>query len=745
MFFRCLILFFCLSCFSGTVVAQGEKSIAELQKELRSATSKDERLAILVDLAHAWSPINPDSTLSIGRYVQENYSSKAAKVSALSVMVIGYHEKGDFQQALVTAKEYLDMVIDSKDFSVIGNAYNEMGVSYDYMGQYDSAIKYYGLGLQYRIQSQNLSAVAGSVSNLGLVYYLKGDLQKAMGYLYQGKHLAAIVQDESLSSTCMINLSLVYIAMKDYEKALEQTKQAKSIYEKHGWKNDVAIADNNFGSIYMDMQQFDKALPYLFNSYKLRLETKDRGGLAMTYQNLGVCYLQLDSAEAAKYYLDMAIALSDSVGDMITGIESRKNMANYYRDQNNPEQALKYINEALSIAKEQNGYVMGFSLYQTAKEIYAESKKFENAYLFSEKYHALKDSINNSENSRSLVQREEKFKYEQQKLQDALLIEKEKIKQEAEVNRRKVYNYFFATGLIALMIVIFFIVRNLRDRKRANELLQARNNLILKQNSEISQQNQIIEEKNKDITDSIQYAKRLQDSILPSQSQMNQVLGNHFVLFLPKDIVSGDFYWTFEINENDKLFAVIDCTGHGVPGGFMSIVAYNAINRAVKEFGLRSPEAILDKVNELIEENFSQNDKEEIRDGMDIALCRIQGKKLSFSGANNPLWIIRNNEHIEIKADKQPIGFFEYRKPFTLHEFNLESRDLVYVFSDGFADQFGGPAGKKFKYAQLRDKLLSLVNHEMNEQWKALLDAHRDWKGALEQIDDICVVGVKIS
>ncbi|MBA3705219.1 MAG: GAF domain-containing protein [Bacteroidetes bacterium] len=262
---------------------------------------------------------------------------------------------------------------------------------------------------------------------------------------------------------------------------------------------------------------------------------------------------------------------------------------------------------------------------------------------------------------------------------------------------------------------------------------------------EMRTQNEIISEKNKHITDSINYAKRIQNAILPSDEVIKNILPNSFVLFKPKDIVSGDFYWITE-KQGKLFFAVVDCTGHGVPGAFVSIIGHNGLYRAVNEFGLTKPSEILDKLNELVEETFRQNNEMQINDGMDIALCSYDrsSKTLEFAGANNPLYHISSGELAEIKGDKQPIGAFDNRKKFENHTINLKENDSIYVFSDGYADQFGGISGKKFKYNQFKNMLLSLQGTAMSKQHSVLNNTFINWMGDYEQLDDICVIGMKV-
>ncbi len=251
-----------------------------------------------------------------------------------------------------------------------------------------------------------------------------------------------------------------------------------------------------------------------------------------------------------------------------------------------------------------------------------------------------------------------------------------------------------------------------------------------------------LEEQHKEITDSINYAKRIQSAILPPNKIVKEYLEDSFILYKPKDVVAGDFYW-MEHSEGKVFFAAADCTGHGVPGAMVSVVCNNALNRSVREYGMNTPGDILDKTKELVIKEFEKSE-DEVKDGMDIALCCLEGNKLTYSGANNPLWIVRSQEIIEIKADKQPIGKFEFEKPFTTHEMDLIKGDSLYIFSDGYPDQFGGEKGKKYKTGNLKKLLLSIQNHPMEKQRNLLNDEFEKWRGSIEQIDDVCVIGVRI-
>lgn len=326
--------------------------------------------------------------------------------------------------------------------------------------------------------------------------------------------------------------------------------------------------------------------------------------------------------------------------------------------------------------------------------------------------------------------------------------------------------WFYGLCIITFVGLVYFLIRMrekklLHEKKILEDKVASRTEKIKKQNDELEEQKEALAEKNRDITDSIRYAKRIQEAILPPMHVVSTELKDHFVFYKPKDIVSGDFYWV-ESAAQKSLFAAVDCTGHGVPGAFVSIVGNNGLNRAVNEFNLNTPSKILDKLNELVVETLRQSESE-MKDGMDISLCSIDWNKseLEFAGANNSIYIISprevlieqetasvKNEQLilhEIKPDKQPIGGIGIvKKPFRNHTVKLQKGEIVYLFTDGFADQFGGEKGKKFKYAQLKELLLQICHLPMAEQHQILHYQLEKWRGHLEQVDDVCIIGVRV-
>lgn len=299
---------------------------------------------------------------------------------------------------------------------------------------------------------------------------------------------------------------------------------------------------------------------------------------------------------------------------------------------------------------------------------------------------------------------------------------------------------FFVIASIIAIIILYIRLRTAQLKKRQKEL----EHKVDVATVEIRKQKEQIEEAHTEIKDSIIYAQRIQKAILPPDEKFFPNLPDAFVIYKPKDVVAGDFYWMQKVDDT-VLFAAADCTGHGVPGAMVSVVCNNALNRTIREFNETDPAKILNQTRDIVIEEFSKT-SEEVKDGMDIALCSLEGNKLRFAGAHNPLWIVRNgsSEVEEIKADKQPIGKFAESKPFTSHVIDLNAGDTFYIFSDGFSDQFGGDKGKKYKASNFKNLLLSIQNETMDRQKELLDEAFENWRGKLEQLDDVCVIGVRI-
>lgn len=340
-------------------------------------------------------------------------------------------------------------------------------------------------------------------------------------------------------------------------------------------------------------------------------------------------------------------------------------------------------------------------------------------------------------------------------------LEKEKILAESLLKEEKSYfeKVVLYSSLLFLSLIIMFFLVMIKNKIKANAIIAVQKKRVENHKGIIENQHQELSKTHKDISASIKYAERLQLAILPSRQDLDDGLGDGFVLFRPKDIVSGDFYWLHEMDDV-KILTVADCTGHGVPGALVSVVCNEALNRCVKEFDLKEPKDILDKSRELIIKTFAKSGKG-IQDGMDICMISIKASVLQYSGAYNPLWIVRHVDYltteqknekgtvimgdlglIELKACKQPVGLYENAKPFVQTEFQLYTDDKLYLFTDGFADQFGGERNKKFKSKPFKKLILTNSSLPMDSQQVILNETFDAWKGEEEQVDDVCIIGL---
>lgn len=384
----------------------------------------------------------------------------------------------------------------------------------------------------------------------------------------------------------------------------------------------------------------------------------------------------------------------------------------------------------LDFVKKENEVVLKVrKLKSTEEELALKQKEILISELQGQKKQQEIEALNKDKSLKELELKNVQLETNKQK--EEAKIKNEQLKQEQQ------QRWFLYGGLSLVIVFSGFVFNRLK-------ITQRQNNIIASQKKEVETQKHSIQEKQKEITDSINYAQRLQQAILPPTEFITKNFPDNFILYKPKDIVAGDFYWAEQIN--DLFFiAAADCTGHGVPGAMVSVVCSNALNRTVKEFALTDTGKILDKTRELVIETFEKSNAE-IKDGMDISLLCIDKKnqKLYWSGAHNALWYIQDNILTEIKADKQPVGKSYDAKPFTTNSIDYKTDTTFYLFTDGFADQFGGPKGKKFKYKQFEETLVAINQKSMTEQSNIIDKKFNEWKGSLEQVDDVCVIGIKI-
>jgi serine phosphatase RsbU (regulator of sigma subunit) len=579
---------------------------------------------------------------------------------------------------------------------------NNLGLIYHDHGDYGMAIDCHTGSLKIKEQIKDKAGISGSLNNIGMIYWAQDDSKMALEYYHKSIAIATELNDKLGIATTLNNIGIIYESDKDYENAIDYHLRSLALREELDDKNGIGTSHGNIGILYRDQEKFNLAHDYFTQSLDIYEAMSDKKGMAFSLNNSGLTHLRQENYQAA--------------------IESSS--------------------RALTIAEQVDGAT---EIKDAAEILYLAYKAIGNnlkALEMHEQYMLMINSIRSEENRNEVIK--QKFKYDFAK-KEAI----EKANHEAELKRRDDVaeekqtnlNIIISSVSIGLVLVIIFTIF-LLNRFR---LIRKQKALIEEQKKTVDHAYDELEEKNNEITDSITYARRIQEAIMPPMSLVEDTFADSFILYKPKDIVAGDFYWMETVLTEAEpiiIYAAADCTGHGVPGAMVSVVCDNAMNRAVREFGRTDPGEILTKTRELVVQTF-ENSENDVKDGMDVSLCAIQGSILKFAGANNALWVIRNGALMETKASKQAIGIVDNPIPYPTHEFELKKGDLIYVFTDGFVDQFGGERGKKFKPANLRKLLLSIHDLPMKEQKKTIDEAFETWRGSLEQVDDVCFFAVR--
>jgi serine phosphatase RsbU (regulator of sigma subunit) len=496
-------------------------------------------------------------------------------------------------------------------------------------------------------------------------------------------------------------------------------------------KQNLSYIYNNLAISYQYLNNHTKSLSYHFKALKLNEEMGNDGGTAVSYNNISGVYASIGKTNEALHYILKSVALNEKNNDKVGLTYAYIGAGDCYKGNKNYIIANTYYLKALKVAREINYRTEEREAYEHLAIMFEEMNDYQKALQYHKRYAQLKDSILNEE---SLKQSSEmNIRYETEKKEkEILLLTKDQELKNKSLQEQRLIRIGLILGLGLLLALSFLLFNRYRFKQKANLLLE--------------RQKEDIHNKNILITDSIDYAKNIQDAILPTPEYLYSLLPNHFIFYKPKDIVSGDFYWITK-KENKIIFAVADCTGHGVPGAFMSLLGHNMLENVVNARSSPNPGAILTELNKEIVARFSDN-KEASKHGMDIAIISIDttNDQLEYAAAKNSLYLIRQNELTEIKGDITTLGtppkyqaYHEYRN----HVLKLRKDDMIYLFSDGFPDQKGGPQKKKFYYQPFKNLLISVSSLPPGEQRSLLDSAITEWMGDEEQIDDILIAGIR--
>lgn len=556
-----------------------------------------------------------------------------------------------------------------------------------------------------------------------------GNYTEALPYINEAFRFADSLNNSFFTAIAYDEKGLLLMYVGDYEKAKECFLKEIQIKKIRNPKDSTIFGTlNNIAIIFANTGNLPKAEEYFRIALQTAIRQGHDNGLGNGYNNLGVIKIMQKTLDSVMYYLEKGMYYRRKINDIPNLSGSYNNFALYYKELKNYKLALKYADTALQLANDVHAMTELIEVLDTYHNIYLAMGDYKNAFQYYKQRTDTLRKIDSKRIDRKVSEYESSFNL--QKKQEELNVSKNQLLlKESEESKQKLKINLMVVVLLLSGFGIFMVV--------------SRNKKISAANGIISEQKKLLEEKHKDITDSINYAQKIQTALIVSEKTLATRVDNVFVMFKPRDIVSGDFYWYGEKN-GYKLLVVADCTGHGVPGAFMSMIGITLLNQIVNEKGITSPAEILNKLREGIISSLNiTGDISEKRDGMDVALITWNKQELIYAGANNPCVVISNNAIVELKPDKQPIGLYEKQVPFTEQKIDLRTVDSIYMFTDGIVDQFGGPDSKKVKIKLFKEWLSEIATYDSAKQKTELEKKLTDWKKNIEQTDDILVIGIK--
>lgn len=729
-----IVVFFITILSCNSILHSQNSRVDSLLTIIKSDKSDTSKVDHLLDISYILQYSNPDSSIIFSNQAYEfliktknlpKFWRQTKEGICLHKLALAYYLKANYLKSLdfyfkalaiwdkleVESKSKTRPQILTSKSKTLGN----IGIIYDELGDYKKALDYYFKALKIDESLGRKSGIATKLGNIGIIY----------------KEQAMSIPDTSIKNPKRDSL---------YQKSLNCYFKALKIDEELDDKTNIVIWLGNIGVVYDELGDYGKALDHYFQALKMAEQLDDKNRIAINLENIGSLYISQKKFKNAFDYLYRAISISKSIGAI-----------NDVKIQYDELSAL-YEKSNILLPDTIGGKLLGF-----------EQMRLRSLYYYKQ-HIALRDTLFNQENKNQLVQKEMNYEFE-----------KKEAVSKAENKKQRIIIWFIISGLVLVLGFTGFILRSLQITHKQKDIIEEQKGIVDEKNKILNQQNEEIisqrdeieaqrdeieaqrdmvvkqkdhiEAQKKEITDSIVYAKQIQQALLPASKYAESILGEHFILFKPKDIVSGDFFWFTKIGEW-LIITVADCTGHGVPGAFMSMLGISFLNEIVRKKEITNASEILDHLRESIIEALQQKGYSgEQRDGMDMALVvlNVSNNQLQYSGANNPLYIVTASKELkEIEPDKQPVAINFKMKSFANHIIQMEKGDCIYLASDGYMDQFGGSNYKKFRISQLKELFLNFADRSMTEQKKILDTTFENWKGANEQIDDVTILGFRV-
>ncbi|MGE0078167.1 MAG: tetratricopeptide repeat protein [Bacteroidales bacterium] len=697
-------------------------NVDSLKHELEGKINDSTKISIYITLSNEYVYIDTDSAL-----MYTNSAEQLALRNNDTIHLIGikaaygyiYNTQGNYSEARRNFNDILNYSKIRHDSNMMASAYGNIGNTYMYENKNSLAIEYFLKAMKIFEENNNTKGLATVYGVLGNIYLSLSEYNQALEYYQKGLVLFEQLGWKSYAATSTMNIGIVYKNKKDYDKAIEYFTKAHKVHLELGNLYEAAQCIGNIGNVEFCKGNYSLSIEYHKKSLETLKKVNATREVGTSLMNIGVNYDSLKNYDKASVYYKNALALLDS------------------SDQPSLKRTL-----AIQIS-----------------ELSKKTKNFEEALKYYELYSIYNDTITSRENRQNLD--ELLTKYETVQKEKEIELQKEKI-------WRKNIQVISVSSLLAFIIVLLFIlIVNYRRKKQDNLILAEKNRLISQQKEEILTQNEILQQQKEEIeaqrdevvnqrdqithqnnliTDSIEYAKHIQNAVLPEKQLLGEYFSDSFIFYQPRNIVSGDFYWMKRF-DNCMVIALADCAGHGVPGAFMSMLGITLLNDIVAEQNNVSTNLILEEFRTKVKRSLKQSgERFEAKDGIEIAICSINLNKMEieYSGANIPLYIVRNNQLMEYLPTRNPIGYHPREIAFEKSTIAINKNDTLYLYSDGFMDQLGGNGYVKFKKQNLHNLLLSNSSLPMEKQVQLLSENLEQWKGTNDQTDDVLVMGIKI-
>lgn len=615
------------------------------------------------------------------------------KAQALFMLAQTEHKKGELRNALDNFKASTNLYAEKNKSYYTARGFAEIGNVYASLGEMVKAIESHQNAINIYSKLHNQVGVASSFSDIGKLHH----------------------------------------EQKNYDQSINYFKKAKAIFQREKDESSLAKLYNRVSILFRDQGEIKKSLDHDYLALMIQEKLRDKAGMAVSNLNIGETSIQQKELKRAIGYIEFSAKLYREIEDQIGISKCQLITAKIYLIDNKPNLALENLHQCIQVAKSAGAVTELSEAYKVLSELYSSQENYENAYQYIVKHNLLRDTLFSNEKTKQFSSMEFKFQtHAKDKLVQKLEIENV---QESNKALTITISFFFGTGIF---IVILLVLR--KRQKESQEI-----------NAHLERKNRLIEKKNNEILDSILYAKRIQEAMLTSKSYIERIFEEYLILYRPKDIVSGDFYWAYNNKNTNTIFwATADCTGHGVPGALMSMIGTVLLNEAVIVKKEDNPGKILTQINSYLKRYLNRTDTMyQTQDGMDIAFCKLHKSSLTLevAGATHSVYVFRNEEITELKGDKITLGQDPYGRTinnFSVKNYQLQKGDVLYTFTDGFPDQIGGPNRKKYKVGALKNMLQNVSSLSLAEQRVEIKKSLSDWQGENPQLDDILIMGVKV-